>query len=101
MIRNVLSGLLVAGIAASSGGASFAQEQPGTLFAKTIAKYPSPQLAEVGGREYKCLFNIEKFSDDPDVAFKDLWDRIKAASAKAGFTVEQKEKKHLKVERAT
>ncbi len=101
MIRNVLSGLLVAGIVASPGGVSLAQEQPGTLFAKTIAKYPSPQLAEVGGREYKCLFNIEKFSDDPDVAFKELWNKLKAASANAGFTLEQKEKKHLKVERAT
>jgi hypothetical protein len=101
MIRNVLSGLLVAGIVASPGGASFAQEKPGELFAKTIAKYPSPQLADAGGREYKSLLNIEKVSDDPDVAFKVLWDRVKAASAKAGFTVEQKEKKHLKVERAT
>jgi hypothetical protein len=101
MIRNTLGGLLVAGIVASVGGASFAQEQPGTLFAKTIAKCPSPQLADVGGREYKCLFNIEKFSSDPDVAFKEMWGKIKAASAKAGFKVDEKEKKPLKVERAT
>jgi len=101
MIRNALTTLLVAGIVGASGGMICAQEQPGALCTKTVAKYPSPQLAEVGGREYKCLFNIEKFSDDPDVAFKDLWGKIKAASAKAGFTVEQKDKKHLKVERAT
>ncbi len=100
MIRNVLSGLLVAGLVAAPGSVSCAQEQPGALFAKTVAKYPAPQLADVGGREYKCLFNIEKFSEDPDVAFKDLWGKIKAASAQAGFKVEQKEKKHLKVERA-
>lgn len=101
MVRNVLSHLLVAGLVLSAGSPSFAQEQPGALFAKTVAKAPSPQLAEVGGREYKCLFNIDKFSSDPDVAFKDLWGKLKTAAAKAGFTVEQKEKKHLKVERAS
>jgi hypothetical protein len=84
-----------------AGGVTFAQEQPGTLFAKTVAKSPAPLLAEVGGREYKCLFNIDKFPADPDLAFKDLWGKVKTASAKAGFKVEQKDKKHLKVELAS
>jgi len=101
MIRNILSGLVLAALVASTGTPALAQEQPGALFAKTIAKCPAPQLEDVGGREYKSLFNHEKLSGDPDVAFKTLWTQIKVASAKAGFKVDEKEKKPLKVELAS
>jgi hypothetical protein len=79
-----------------------AKEAPPPLYASTIAKYPAPALlSDVDGREYKILFDPAKTSPDMATAFKDLWDKIKAAAAKQGMQVTEKDKNPLAIEFST
>lgn len=100
-IRRILTRLVVAVMLAAPGIPLLATEAPATLYASTIAKYPAPMLSDVGGREYKILFDPAKTSPDPATAFKDLWGRIKAAAAKQGLQVTEKDKKPLAIEFST
>jgi hypothetical protein len=67
----------------------------------TTAKYPAPALSDVDGREYKILFDPAKTSPDVATAFKDLWGKIKAAAAKQGLQVTEKDKNPLAIEFST
>lgn len=97
MARTFLTGLLAAALAASS----FAGDPPAPLFARTIAKYPAPLLEDVSGREFKHLFDPARTKATPEAAFKDLWGQVRAAAAKAGLQVTEKEKNPLKIELST
>lgn len=100
MKTRAVSRLLLAAIVAAAGVATAADE-PKPLYAQTIAKYPAPKLEDVGGREYKFLIDPAKTKGTPEEAFKDIWGQVKAAAAKKGFTVAEKEKNPLKVEMST
>ena len=101
MTSIVFRSLLVAAIVAVGVGPSFAQDSPKPLFARTVAKYPAPKLDDVTSREFKHLFDPAKTKATPEAAFKDLWTQIKAAAAKAGFEITEKEKNPLKLEYST
>lgn len=101
MTRIPFRTLLVALIVAAGGASSFTQDAPKPLFARTIAAHPAPQLESVSAREFKHLFDPAKTKDTPEAAFKDLWGRVKAAAARTGFEVTEKEKNPLKLELTT
>jgi hypothetical protein len=92
--------LLLAALVAAAGMAA-AADAPKPLYTQTIAKYPAPKLADVGGREYKFLIDPAKAKGTPEEAFKAIWTQVKAAAAKAGFTVTEKDKNPLKLEMST
>ncbi|MEO8584879.1 MAG: hypothetical protein ABI584_01835 [Acidobacteriota bacterium] len=98
-IRAVTRLLLAALVAAAA--VATAADAPKPLYTQTIAKYPAPKLADVGGREYKFLLDPTKTKSTPEAAFKDLWGQVKAAAEKRGFTVTEKEKNPLKIEIST
>ena len=100
MKTRAVTRLLLAAVVAAAGMATAADE-PKPLYAQTIAKYPAPKLEDVGGREYKFLIDPAKTKGTPEEAFKDIWGQVKAAAAKKGFTVAEKEKSPLKVEMST
>ena len=64
-LTGVLSAALVlafgstAAIADTRAGQDSASREK-ALFVKTIEKYPAPKLQDVGGREYKVLFDAAK-----------------------------------------
>ena len=100
LITGLLCTALAAGTAVTAGQAP-AADAPKPLYEKTIAKYPSPKLEDVGGREYKSLFDPAKVGATPDDGFKTIWTKVKAAAEKNGFTVQEKDKKPLKIEYST
>ncbi len=100
MKTRAVSRLLLAAVVAAAGLAT-AADAPKPLYVQTIAKYPAPKLEDVGGREYKFLIDPAKTKGTPEEAFQDLWGRVKAAAAKTGFTVTEKEKNPLKLEMST
>lgn len=71
------------------------------LYVKTIEKYPAPKLQDVGGREYKVLFDPARTNPEMSAAFKELWGKVKSAAAKQGFTVTEKDKDALAIEFST
>jgi len=99
MIRNIVAVLLVAGTVATGGWAA-APAQPKALHLRTIEKYPAPILTHVSGREVKFLLDPAKLPGSPAEAFATVWNRVKAASAKHGFKVTEKEGNPLKIENA-
>lgn len=101
MVSRIVPSLLVSAMLVAPVGAVLAADQPKPLYVKTIERYPAPKLEDVGGREYKFLIDSAKTKGTPEEAFKDLWGQVKAASAKAGFTVTEKEKNPLKIELST
>lgn len=101
MSRIVLKSLIVAALVAASAGPGIAGDPVAPLFAKTIAKYPAPQLEEVSSREFKHLFDPAKTKAAPETGLKELWGKVKAAAAKAGFQVTEKEKNPLKLDQST
>ncbi len=100
MKTRAVSRLLLAAVVAAAGLAT-AADAPKPLYAQTIATYPAPKLEGVGGREYKFLIDPAKTKGTPDAAFKDVWTQVKAAAAKKGFTVTEKDKNPLKIEIST
>ena len=100
-LARILTGLLAAALLASPPLPAIAKEAPKALYATTIERYPAPKLADVEGREYKILFDPAKTSADMPAAFADLWGKIKAAAAKQGFKVAEKEKNPLAIEFST
>ncbi len=100
-LGRILVGFLAAAWLAAPAGVAFAKEAPKPLYVRTIEQYPSPKLAEVEGREYKVLLDPAKTSPQLDAAFKDLWGRIRAAGARHGFTVTEKDKNPLAIEFST
>jgi len=88
MIRNLVTALLVAGAVATLPVTG--AETPKPLHVRTIAKYPAPKLQDVGGREYKFLFDPAKLPEKPEAAMARIWERVKAAAAKHGFKVSEK-----------
>jgi len=96
-----LLGMVAAACLAYPHGLVIAKDEPVPLYTRTIARYPSPRLADVEGREYKVLLDATKANADVAVAFKDFWSRIRTAAAKRGFTVTEKEKNPLAVELST
>ncbi len=101
MSRNVVTGLLLAALAAVPGVEAAAAEPAKPLYEKTIAKYPSPKLEDVGGREYKALFDPAKVGTNAKDGLKEIWEKVKASAAKNGFTVNEKAKSPLKLEFST
>ena len=99
MSTTLYRSLLVAGLVAAGSGLGFAAEPP--LFARMIAKYPAPQLEDVSGREFKHLFDPAKTKPAADAGLKDLWLKVKAAAAKAGFEVTEKDKGAYKLDQST
>ena len=100
MKTRAVSRLLLAALVAAAGIA-IAADAPKPLYTQTIAKYPAPKLEGVGGREYKFLIDPAKAKGTPEEAFKAIWTQVKAAAAKTGFTVTEKEKNPLKIEMST
>ncbi len=100
MVRRIVP-FLVSAVLLAPMGAALAAEQPKPLYVQTIEKYPAPKLEDVGGREYKFLIDPAKTKGTPEEAFKDIWGQVKAAAAKNGFTVTEKEKGALKIELST
>jgi hypothetical protein len=101
MTRTALKTLLVATLVAAGAGESFAADPPKPLYARTIEKYPAPKLEDVSGREFKHLFDPAKTKPAADAGLKDLWTKVKAAAAKAGFEVTEKEKGAYKLDQST
>lgn len=101
LMGQILNGIVALTLLASPWQTVVAKEGAPPLYAATIAKYPAPKLADVDGREYKILFDPAKTSPDMGVAFKDLWDKIKAAAAKQGMQVTEKDKNPLAIEFST
>jgi hypothetical protein len=100
MKTRAVSRLFLAALVAAAGIA-VAADAPKPLYARTIAQYPAPKLEDVGGREYKFLIDPAKATGTPEEAFKAIWTQVKAAAAKTGFTVTEKEKNPLKLEMST
>lgn len=100
-IIRILSGFLAAVMLAAPVQPLLAKEAPPALYTSTVARYPAPMLSDVDGREYKILFDPAKTSPDMATAFKDLWDKIKAAAAKQGLQVTEKDKNPLAIEFST
>lgn len=94
--RNLLLALV-----AATGALVTAGDDPAPLFKQKIAANPAPKLEEVSGREYKFLVDPAKAKGTPAEAFKAVWTQVKAAAAKEGFTVTEKEKAPLKAEMTT
>jgi hypothetical protein len=101
MSRIALKSLIVALLVAVNSGPGIAADPVAPLFTKTIVKYPAPQLEAVSGREYKHLFDPAKTKAAPETGLKDLWGRVKAGAAKAGFQVTEKDKNPLKLDLST
>ncbi len=97
MIKNMLMGLLIAGVLIGSCGMGSAAGEDKPLYARFIEKYPAPKLSDVNSREYKFLIDPAKIGEAPEEALKTLWGQIKAAAAKRGFTVTEREKNSLRV----
>jgi hypothetical protein len=76
-------------------------QEPGSLYKQQIQARPAPKLDMVEGREYKFLIDPAKTKAAPADAMKDIWGRVQAAAAKAGFTVKEKDKAPFKVEMTT
>ena len=95
MHKRVVSGLLALALVLGCAGIAVAADEAKPLYVQTIEKYPAPKLADVDGREYKVLFDPAKTKGTPEDAFKDLWSKVKAAAAKQGFAVTEKDKNPL------
>ncbi|MDR3670237.1 MAG: hypothetical protein P4L36_05305 [Holophaga sp.] len=87
MISRLVAALLLAGTVAAAA----------PQYAGLIARYPAPALAGVHSRELKFLIDPGKVKDTPAAAFSQLWARIQAAGAGAGFAVTEKPNMPLKV----
>ncbi|MBL0141136.1 MAG: hypothetical protein IPP91_03505 [Betaproteobacteria bacterium] len=101
LLARILTGMIAAALLAAPATPILAKESPKALYATTIEKYPSPKLADVEGREYKVLFEASRLNPDVSATYKDLWGKVKAAAAKQGFTIKEKEKNPLAIELAT
>ncbi len=101
MIKNMVVGLLIAGVLIGSCGMGSAAGEDKPLYARLIEKYPAPKLRDVNSREYKFLIDPAKIGEAPEEALKTLWGQIKAAAAKRGFTVTEREKNPLQVNLST
>ena len=81
-----------------------AADGPKHLYLSMIEQYPAPMLQGLTGREFKFLVDPARLPGDPGEAFRALWQRIEAASARAGFSVAplpgKKGAKPFKVEHA-
>lgn len=99
MAKTPLSSLLAALLVAAAPLA--AGEPPKPLFARMIAQYPAPKLEDVSAREFKHLFDPAKTKGAADAGLKDLWSKVKAAAAKAGFEVTEKDKGAYKLDLST
>ncbi|MFZ1375253.1 MAG: hypothetical protein WAS25_01505 [Geothrix sp.] len=99
MIKSLVAGLLVAGLAGSALCLEAQDSKP--LYVRQIQAHPAPKLDDVAGREYKFLIDPAKTKASPAAAFKDIWTKLQAAAAKQGFTVTEKDKNPLKVEMTT
>ena len=99
MARHLMTLLLVAGMA--GGGWALPAQEPAPLYLQQIQARPAPRLDMVEGREYKFLLDPAKTKAAPADAMKDIWTRVQAAAAKAGFTVKEKDKTPYKVEVTT
>lgn len=99
MIKSLVAGLMVAGLAASALCLEAQDSKP--LYVRQIQAHPAPKLDDVAGREYKFLIDPAKTKASPAAAFKDIWTKLQAAAAKQGFTVTEKDKNPLKVEMTT
>lgn len=97
MNTRAVSRLLVASVALAAAGPAAAADSPGTLHARTTAEYPAPKLDAVRGREYKSLVDPAKTGGMPEEAFREIWSRLRAAAAKKGFTITEKEKHPLRI----
>jgi len=92
---------LLSAFAALGGPASVAIANDKPLYVRTIEAFPSPKLDDVSGREYKVILDANKAKSSLNDTFADQWAQIKAAAAKRGFTVTEKDKNPLKVEMST
>ena len=101
MAKTALRTLLVATLVAAGTGIAFAADPTKPLYVRTIEKYPAPKLEDVSGREFKHLFDPAKTKPAADAGLKDLWIKVKAAAAKAGFEVTEKEKGAYKLDQST
>jgi hypothetical protein len=101
LLVRILAGIVAVAMLAAPASLALAKESPKPLYATTIEKYPSPKLTDVDGREYKILFDPAKTSPDMAAAFNDLWGKIKAAAAKQGLKVTEKDKDPLAIEFST
>ena len=99
MIKSLVAGLMVAGLAASALCLEAQDSKP--LYVRQTQAHPAPKLDDVAGREYKFLIDPAKTKASPAAAFKDIWTKLQAAAAKQGFTVTEKDKNPLKVEMTT
>ena len=101
VIPRILSFVVAATMLVPLWSPVIAKDAPPPLYVSTTAKYPAPALSDVDGREYKILFDPAKTSPDMATAFKDLWGKIKAAAAKQGLQVTEKDKNPLAIEFST
>lgn len=101
MARHATGCSILAALLALASPAGLAGEPPKAHFARLESKYPKPLLEAVNGREFKHLINPAKLKAAPELAFRDLWLRIREAAAKQGFEVTEKEKKPLKMDIST
>jgi hypothetical protein len=101
VIPRILSFVVAATMLVPLWSPVIAKDAPPPLYVSTTAKYPAPALSDVDGREYKILFDPAKTSPDMATAFKDLWEKIKAAAAKQGLQVTEKDKNPLAIEFST
>ncbi len=97
MIRPLVPVLIVAGFLAALPAQA---QQARPLYQRTIATYPSPVLQDVGGREYKFLFDPARLPEKPEAAMGMIWERVKAAAAKHGFKVSEKAEGAFKLEQS-
>lgn len=101
LLARMLTAILAATLLAAPASPIFAKEAPKPLYAATIEKYPAPALADVSGREYKVLFDVNRLNPDMNAAFQDLWGKLQAAATRHGFQIKEKAKSPLAVEFST
>ncbi len=101
MARIAIRTLLTATLLTAGTGFGLSAEEPKPLHARTAAKYPAPKLEDVTGREFKHLFDPAKTKPAADAGLKELWLKVKAGAAKAGFEVTEKDKGAYKLDQST
>ena len=99
--RKLIAIGIVAAWSSMGGGMVLAAAPEKPLYVMTIEANPAPKLEDVSGREYKVILDAARAKPEMKDAFADQWTQIKAAAAKRGFNVTEKDKSPLKIEMST
>ncbi len=85
MLKRLVITAALPGLINVTGLPARAADGPQPIYQRMIERYPAPALKDLAGREFKFLVDPTKLPKDPEAAFRELWSRMEAAAARAGF----------------